>query len=119
MRRTLAVFASQLLVRLPAERLRYLLLGLVAVTIVVALKTIGAGLMTALLITPAAAGYLLARRLWPMILLAALIGVGSGVAGLYVSYYVPIASGAAIALITTACFALAWLLRGRRSADPS
>jgi ABC-type Mn2+/Zn2+ transport system permease subunit len=100
--------------RLPAERLRYLLLILVAVTIVVALKVIGAGLMTALLITPAAAAYLLARRMGPMMLVAAGIGAGSGLIGLYGSYYFPIASGAAIALVTTACFAVAWLLGHRR-----
>jgi manganese/iron transport system permease protein len=104
--------------RLPVEGLRYLLLILVAVTIVVALKTIGAGLMTAMLITPAAAGYLLARRLSRMLWIAVLIGAGSGVVGLYLSYYVAVASGAAIALVTTACFAVAWLLRGRRVAVP-
>jgi ABC-type Mn2+/Zn2+ transport system permease subunit len=103
--------------RLPAERLRYLLLILIAVTIVVALKVIGAGLMTALLITPAAAGYLLARRMGSMMLIAAGIGAGSGLIGLYGSYYLPIASGAAIALASTGCFALAWLW-GRRRAAP-
>lgn len=95
--------------RLPAEPLRYLLLVLVAITVVVSLKTIGAGLMTAMLITPAAAGHLLAKRLSHMMLIAALIGAGSGVVGLYISYYVSIASGAAIVLVTTACFGLAWL----------
>jgi len=88
--------------------LRYLLLILIAVTVVVALQTVGAGLMTAMLITPAATGYLLARRLPAMLGIAAAVGVFSGVAGLYLSYYVAIASGAAIVLVTTACFAGAW-----------
>jgi ABC-type Mn2+/Zn2+ transport system permease subunit len=43
-----------------------------------------------------------------MLALAALIGVLSGVAGLYLSYYVAVASGAAIVLIATACFIVAW-----------
>jgi manganese/iron transport system permease protein len=94
--------------RLPIEGLRYLLLLLVAVTVVVALQTVGAGLMTAMLITPAATGYLLARKLSRMIGIAVLIGVFSGVAGLYLSYYVAVASGAAIVLIATACFVVAW-----------
>jgi ABC-type Mn2+/Zn2+ transport system permease subunit len=94
--------------RLPIERLRYLLLLLVAVTVVVALQTVGAGLMTAMLITPAATGYLLARKLRHMLTIAILIGVGSGFAGLYLSYYVAVASGAAIVLIATACFVVAW-----------
>lgn len=95
--------------RLPAEPLRYLLLVLVAVTIVVSLQTVGAALMSAMLITPAATGYLLAKRLSRMMLIAALVAVGSGVIGLYLSYYVSIASGAAIVLVTTACFAVVWI----------
>jgi len=101
--------------RLPAEPLRYLLLILIAVTVVVSLKTIGAGLMTAMLITPAASGHLLTRRLSRMMLIAALIGVGSAIVGLYLSYYVSIASGAAIVLVTTACFGIAWVVSRLRS----
>jgi ABC-type Mn2+/Zn2+ transport system permease subunit len=104
--------------RLPVEALRYVLLLLVAVTVVVALKTIGAGLMTAMLITPAAAAYLLARRLGRMILIAAIIGAGSGIVGLYLSFYVAVSSGAAMALVTTACFAAAWLAKGRAVSVP-
>lgn len=95
--------------RLPAEPLRYLLLILVAVTVVVSLQTIGAGLMTAMIITPAAAASLVARRLSRMMLVAAIIGAGSGVAGLYLSYYIAIASGAAIVLVTTLCFVVVWI----------
>ncbi|MBI3242765.1 MAG: metal ABC transporter permease [Chloroflexi bacterium] len=95
--------------RLPAEQLRYLLLVLVAVTVVVSLQTIGAGLMTAMLLTPAAAASLLTKRLSRMMLIAAVIGGGSGLVGLYLSYYISIASGAAIVLICTACFIVAWL----------
>ncbi len=102
--------------RLPAEPLRYLLLVLVAVTVVVSLQTIGAGLMTAMLLTPAAAGSLLSKRLSRMMLIAAIIGGGSGLVGLYLSYYVSIASGAAIVLVATACFGFAWIVsRARKS----
>ena len=83
---------------------------LVAVTVVVSLQTIGAGLMTAMIITPAASGYLLTKRLPRMMLVAALIGAGSGIMGLYLSFYVRIASGAAIVLVTTACFGVAWVV---------
>jgi len=46
--------------------------------------------------------------------LAAFIGALSGVVGLYISYYVSVASGAAIVLVCTACFLLALLLSPRR-----
>ncbi len=94
--------------KLPIEPLRYLLLILIAVTVVVSLQTVGAGLMTAMLITPAATGYLLARRLPAMLLIAVAVGVFSGISGLYLSYYVAVASGAAIVLVATACFGVAW-----------
>jgi ABC-type Mn2+/Zn2+ transport system permease subunit len=103
--------------RLPGRLLEYLLLVLIAVTIVISLQTVGVALMVAMLVTPAAAAYLLTRRLSVMMLLAAGIAGLSGVVGLYISYYVSVASGAAIVLTSTAFFALAWLARNlRRSA---
>ncbi len=97
--------------RLPARVLEYLLLVLIALTIVISLQTVGVALMVAMLVTPAAAAYLLTRRLPLMMALAALIAVLSGVIGLYISFYASIASGAAIVLTCTAFFAVAWLVR--------
>jgi ABC-type Mn2+/Zn2+ transport system permease subunit len=103
--------------RLPGRLLEYLLLVLVAVAIVISLQTVGVALMVAMLVTPAAAAYLLTRRLAVMMLLAAGIAALSGVVGLYISYYASVASGAAIVLTSTAFFVLAWLARNlRRSA---
>jgi manganese/iron transport system permease protein len=96
--------------RLPGRFLRHLLLVMIAVTIVVSLQTVGTALMVAMLVTPAAAAYLLTRRLPVMMVLSALIGAGSGVVGLYLSYYINMASGAAIVLTCTALFVLVFLL---------
>jgi manganese/iron transport system permease protein len=100
--------------RLPAERLRILLLVLLALTIVVSLQTVGIGLVSALLVTPAAAAHLLTRRLPRMMAIAAAIGVASSVIGLYASYYLDVASGAAIVLTATGFFVLAFLFAPRR-----
>ncbi|MFQ5595908.1 MAG: metal ABC transporter permease [Anaerolineae bacterium] len=100
--------------RLPATFLRYLLLVLIAVTIVVSLQTVGVALMVAMLVTPAASASLLTRRLPPMMVVAAVIGAFSGVAGLYLSFYRNIASGPAVVLTATAIFALAFLFAPRR-----
>lgn len=97
--------------RLPSRMLEYLLLALIAIAIVVSLQTVGVALMVAMLVTPAAAAYLLTRRLPVMMLLAALIASLSGVIGLYISYYASVASGAAIVLTCTFFFALAWIAR--------
>ncbi len=102
------------ILRLPAQFFRYLLLIMLAVTIVIALQTVGVGLMVAMLITPAAAASLLTRRLPVMMALAATIGALSGVVGIYLSYYVNVASGAAVVLVCTAFFLLALFFAPRR-----
>jgi len=95
--------------RLPLNALDYLLLILLALTIVVSLQTVGVALMIAMLVTPAATAYLLTRRLWHMMILGAAIGAVSAVTGLYLSFYVNVASGAAVVLVCTAFFVLAFL----------
>jgi len=100
--------------RLPAERLRNLLLVMLAVTVVVSLKTVGVGLVTAMLVTPGAAAYLLTRRLPAMMVVAAVIGAFSGIAGMYLSFYANIASGAAIVLTASGIFLLVFFLAPQR-----
>lgn len=100
--------------RLPATFLRYLLLVLMAVTIVVSLQVVGIALMVAMLVTPAAAASLLTRRLLPMMIISAGIGAFSGAVGLYVSYYLNIASGPTVVLIATLIFILAFLFAPQR-----
>jgi manganese/iron transport system permease protein len=102
--------------RLPLTGLHYLLLLLIALTIVVSLQTVGVALMVAMLVTPAATAYLLTRRLWHMMIVGAIIGAVSSVAGLYLSFYVNVASGAAVVLVATALFVLAFLLAPGRGA---
>jgi len=97
--------------RLPSQLLEYLLLVLISLTIVVSLQTVGVALMVAMLITPTAAAYLLTRRLPVMMALAAGIASLSGVVGLYISYYIGVASGAAIVLTSTVFFLTAWAFR--------
>lgn len=94
--------------RLPVRLLDFFLLILIAVTIVVSLQTVGVALMVAMLVTPAATAYLLTHRLPVMMALAAGLASLAGVTGLYLSYYLSIASGAAIVLASTVIFTLIW-----------
>jgi ABC-type Mn2+/Zn2+ transport system permease subunit len=103
-----------LVLRLPARALRYLLLILIAITIVVSLQTVGIALMLAMLVTPAAAAQLLTRRLPAMMAVAAALGVFSNVVGLYLSFAFNIASGPAMVLVATAIFALVFLFAPQR-----
>ena len=100
--------------RLPAELLRNLMLILLALTVVVSLQTVGVGLVAALLVTPGATAYLLTRRLPAMMLVSAGIGTFSSITGLYLSYYINVASGAAVVLIATAIFLVVFLLAPQR-----
>jgi manganese/iron transport system permease protein len=95
--------------RLPTTFLRYLLLVLIAVTIVISLQVVGIALMMAMLVTPAATASLLTRRLPAMMFVAGAIGAGSGVVGLYSSYYLNIASGPTVVLVATLTFVLVFL----------
>jgi len=91
-----------------------LLLVLLALTIVISMQTVGVGLVAAMLVTPAATAYLLVRRLPAMMALSALIGGVSSLVGLFASYHLNVASGAAIVLTTTAFFLLAFLFAPQR-----
>ena len=102
--------------RLPTERLRMVLLILLALTVVVSLQSVGIGLVTAMLVTPAATASLLTKRLPRMIGLSALFGGLSGVIGLYASYYLDVVSGAAIVLTATAFFLIAFIWKRARAA---
>jgi len=97
--------------RLPAKALDYLLLVLIAVAIVVSLQTVGVALMVALLVTPATTASLLTRKLPVMMILAAVFASLSGIVGLYISYYISVASGAAIVLTSTAFFLVTWFIK--------
>lgn len=94
--------------RLPATALNNLMLVLIAVTVAVAMQTVGVALMVAMLVTPAATASLLTRRLLPMMTISATLAALAGGIGLYVSYYLGIASGAAIVLTATLFFVLAF-----------
>jgi len=94
--------------RLPVGLLNNLLLGLIAVTVAVSLQTVGVALMVAMLVTPAATAYLLTQRLPRMMGLAAVFASCSAIIGLYLSYYLSIASGAAIVLTATFFFIVAF-----------
>lgn len=100
-----------LTLRLPRRLFEYLLLLLIAISVVIALQSVGVALMVALLITPAATASLLTRRLAVMMVLGAALASLSGVVGLYLSYYLSIASGAAIVLTNTVVFIITWLLK--------
>lgn len=100
---------------LDADRVRYGLLVLLSLTVVAGIQAVGVVLISALLITPAAAASLVTNSLPRMMAISATVAVLSGISGLYFSYYFDVASGAAIVLSCTACFGVASVVRAVRS----
>lgn len=103
---------------LPVRLFDYGLLVLIALTIVVALEAVGVSLMLAMLVTPAATATFFTNRLQPMMFLSAAIGVFSGIFGLYVSFYLNIASGPAVVLTATLIFAIGFVFNNVRQRQP-
>ena len=87
--------------------IEYVLLGLLALVIVIGIQAAGIVLVMAMLITPAAAAYLLAKRFTGVMITGALIGAISAVVGLYLSFYADLPSGPSMALVATGIFAVA------------
>jgi len=87
--------------------LHYTLLTLLSATAVAALQTVGACLVVAMLVTPGATAYLLTDRFGPMIGIAVSMGVGSSLAGAYISYYFDGSTGGCIVTLQSALFVIA------------
>ena len=98
---------------LSPRRLGALLLGLLALTVVVALQAVGVVLVVALLITPGATAYLLTDRFSRMLWISPLVAAVCGVVGIYVSYYLDTASGGTVVVALGVVFALAYLFSPR------
>lgn len=91
-----------------------ILLGLLALTSVVALQTVGVILVVAILIIPGATAFLLTNRISRMLVIAPIISVLCGVTGLYFSYYLDTAPGGMIVLTMGTVFALVYLFSPRQ-----
>jgi ABC-type Mn2+/Zn2+ transport system permease subunit len=101
-------------VGVPASRVHFILLGLIALTVVLSMKVVGIVLVSALIVTPAAAAYQLTEDFRTMMALSVLTGIFSATGGLLLSYWLNTGSGATIVVLTTLVFLLAVALSPRR-----
>jgi len=106
---------------LPVKGLNLGLMAGITLTIIASMKAVGVILVIALMVGPAATAYLFVKELHWMMILGAIFGAIASTLGLYLSYYLNIPSGPAIALTVFAGFTLAlgWtLLYARINRDP-
>lgn len=84
--------------------LEYLLLILIAMTVVVLIRVVGIILVLALITAPAATAGILTSHLKKRMILSILLGSVFCIAGLWISYELDIASGAAIVILSVMCY---------------
>jgi manganese/zinc/iron transport system permease protein len=98
----------------PVRIIHYALMLLLAFSVVSALQAVGVVLVSAMLITPAAAAYLLTDRMHRMLLYAAVIGLVSGAMGCFLSFLGSnLPTGPLMVLSGSALFTAAFLFAPR------
>jgi ABC-type Mn2+/Zn2+ transport system permease subunit len=99
---------------IPVNIISYLFLVIVSITISVSLKAIGAILVFAMIVTPAAAAYQWTFKLNKMIILSTIFGVLSSIFGLFSSYILDLPSGSTIVIIVTSVFLVSFAFSPKR-----
>jgi ABC-type Mn2+/Zn2+ transport system permease subunit len=99
---------------LPVQALNFILLTLIALTVVISIKAVGIVLVSALIVTPAAAANQLTEDFRKMMIIAIILGIGASWAGLFLSSLLNIASGATIVMTSTAVFFISALVSPQR-----
>jgi zinc transport system permease protein len=97
--------------KVPVTALRYLLLTVLAATIVASIKLVGVVLVSALLVVPAATGQLAARSMRGMVAISIASAQIAVVVGLWLSWMSNLPSGATIVLLSSALFFVAFVTR--------
>lgn len=103
----------------PTGRIDSVFALLLAATVVAAMNILGVLLVAAALVIPPVVARLMTNSFSRMLRLATIIGAGSGLSGVYLSYYLDIASGPSIVLVSAALFLVAFAVSGRRRALPA
>ena len=98
---------------LPSRALDYLLLIIISLVVVASIQAVGVILMLAMLVTPSATAYLMARSFVSIMFIGSLIGIIAAVSGLYISYFIDLPSGPAMTLTAVGMFMVVAVLRRR------
>lgn len=99
---------------LPVKKLDYLFLLLLGAIITISLNAIGAILVFAMFIIPAAAAYMWTFNFKKMLILSCIIGVLSGFFGIMISYLFILPGGPSIVSIASIIFLISYFLSPKR-----
>ncbi|SEN34965.1 manganese/zinc/iron transport system permease protein [Lihuaxuella thermophila] len=94
---------------IPVSLFHYLLMGMVSVTTVASFESVGAILVVAMLIVPAATAYLLTDRLNIMLILSIIMGTLSSVGGYVIAQQIDASIAGCMTIMAAFLFVLAFL----------
>jgi len=97
---------------IPVKKLYFMLIGIIAVTVVMVVQVVGLILVIALLTIPPSIAEKYTKSLAAMMIVSSLIGMGLTTAGLWLSYTFDLTSGAAIIFLSGCVFFLSLLWDG-------
>jgi zinc transport system permease protein len=102
----------------PVARLYYVMILLIALTVIMLIRVVGLILVIALFTIPASIAELFTKDLKRMMVIAALLGMVFTTAGLLLSYYWNLTSGATIVLVAGVSYLVAFLIAsGKKRAE--
>jgi ABC-type Mn2+/Zn2+ transport system permease subunit len=102
---------------IPVRRANLLLLAVIGLAAVAALPAVGALLVTALFVVPAAIARLFAGSVPQLLLLSVLAAAGLGLLGLYLSLWIDVPPGPAVAVLGAGLYGACALVLGLRGAS--
>lgn len=97
-------------VGIPVLFMHYLFMSLVSITTVASFDAVGAIMVVAMLITPAASAYLWTDRLYMMLVISGLFGVASAVIGYFIAAWIDTSISGSMAFATGLIFLASYLL---------
>ncbi len=103
---------------IPVQLIKYLMISMIALTIVFCIRVVGIILIISLLTVPQTTANLLTKRFDRIALYAILFGLAGTIGGLILSYYLNIPSGATIIFCLVILFLAIWLIRNRPRLSP-
>lgn len=101
-------------VGLPVKPLRYLLLIMLALSIVASIQAVGVIMVIALLIAPGITGFVLTKRFSRMLMIAIVTSVVAAISGVIVSFHLDASTAACIVLVQALLFVLALVINNIR-----
>ncbi|MPM37756.1 Manganese transport system membrane protein MntB [bioreactor metagenome] len=92
-----------------------IMLAMIALAVIISFQTVGTMLVFGMLLAPAGAAALLAKRIKAMMIYASLIGVVSVYSGLLISYHFNLAAGSSIVLVATLIFFMVLFIKNAQA----